>query len=94
MPEEVYVARIPMKYSPGKNRDRNNQEIATWLYPGDELPKEMSEEELLVHRQTGSAVPKSVWEALHAAENALEKAREAQEAAQAEVTKQVIRSSA
>jgi len=91
MAEEIYVARIPIKYSPGTNRDKDNKEIATWLYPGDELPKEMREEELLVHRQTGSAVPKHIWESLHAAENALEKAREAQEAAQSEVTQQVVR---
>ena len=91
---EPFVARIPIKYSPGKNKDKDNKEIASWLYPGDELPKEMSEAELLVHRQSGSVVPKSVWEALHAAETALEKAREAQQVAEAEMTQQMVRSSA
>lgn len=90
---ETYVARIPIKYSPGTNKDKSNQETPIWYYPGDELPEEMSEAELLMHRQTGSAVPKDIWESLHAAETALEKAREAQEAAQNEVANQVIRAS-
>lgn len=90
---EPFVARIPIKYSPGKNRDKDNPEIATWLYPGDELPAEMSAEEVLTHRQTGSAVPKSVWVALHAADTAAERAREAQQAAEEEMTSQMIRSS-
>lgn len=91
---EPYVARIPIKYSPGVNKDRATREIETWIYPGEELPKEMSEQELLTHRQSGSAVPKSVWEALHAAETALEQAREAQRTAEQEMTTQVIKSSA
>lgn len=86
---EPYVARIAIKYSPGTNRDRLNPEESTWLNPGDELPKELSDEAVLSYRQQGLVVPKSVWVALHAAENAAEKAREAQQAAEDEMVKQM-----
>lgn len=90
---EPYVARIPIKLSPGTNLVRDQKETEVLLYPGDELPSFLSEDAVLQLRQSGSAVPKPVWEALHAAENARERADAAQRAAEDEMTQQMIKSS-
>jgi hypothetical protein len=82
---EPFVARFPIKFSPGQNKDIANKETPVLLEPGDELPPGMSEEEILQLRREGSVVPKSVWVALHAAETAVERAKQAQEAAEKEV---------
>jgi hypothetical protein len=88
---EPYVARFPMKFSPGTNKDIANKESPIYLMPGDPLPAGMGETEVLALRQAGSVVPKSVWEALHAADTAVERARLAQEAAESEVDQQTRR---
>jgi endonuclease YncB( thermonuclease family) len=52
---------------------------------GDEVPSEMTEDQLRELRIAGTAAPKSVHDALTAAERATEKARAEQEKAEAEL---------
>jgi hypothetical protein len=77
--ETVFVAKTPIKFGiPGERGD------FVWLNPGDPLPETATEEQTRELRQAGVAVPKDVWEALHASETAFERARQVQEAANAE----------
>jgi hypothetical protein len=84
MAKELFVARFPISYG-AKDGSK------FWLESGDELPSEMSDDEVLTLRQIGSAVPKNVWDALNGAETALAEAQAAQEAATVEAQQQQVR---
>lgn len=78
MAKESYVARGPIKHGLPSGE-------MLYLDEGDPLPAEMTDEEVLNLRAAGAAVPKRVYDALRAAENAQADAEEAQRQAELEM---------
>jgi hypothetical protein len=80
MAKETYVARGTIKFGAPDG--------STIYFNDGDVITDMTDAQVLELRQIGSAIPKSVWDALFGAETALAEAQAAQEAANVEAQQQ------